>query len=231
MDSHVLNIVAQAQPDERAGFIRRTYLHLAGAVALFIILEYFLIKSPLAYLMLNFIVEYEYGWLTILGAFVITGWLARSLATKVTSVPLQYLGLILYVVVEAIIFVPMLYIAVYYSSPEILPNAVVLTGLMFLGLTAVAFTTKADFSFLQSSLTIGGFLAIGMIIGSVMFGVTLGLWFSLAMVILASGAILYDTSKILHHYAPDQHVAAALELFASVALLFWYILRILMRRK
>ena len=49
----------------------------------------------------------------------------------------------------------------------------------------------------------------------------------LAMVVLASGYILYDTSNILHHYRTNQHVAAALALFASVALLFWYVIRIL----
>ena len=47
-----------------------------------------------------------------------------------------------------------------------------------------------------------------------------------ALVILACGFILYDTSNVLHHYRTDQHVGAALELFASLALLFYYILRI-----
>ena len=62
-----------------------------------------------------------------------------------------------------------------------------------------------------------------------MFGFTLGLIFSFLMVGLASAAILYDTSKIMHHYSKNQYVAASLELFASVALLFWYILRILIQ--
>ena len=51
------------------------------------------------------------------------------------------------------------------------------------------------------------------------------------MVVFASGAILYNTSNLLHRYDPDQYVAAALSLFASVALLFWYVLQILMRLK
>jgi FtsH-binding integral membrane protein len=223
--------VAQARPDERVAFIRRTYLHLASAIALFVGLEVLLIRSPLAGAMVKFIFSNQYGWLMILGAFILAGWLARSLAANVTSVAAQYAGLVLYTVAEAIIFVPLLYLAVFYSSPDVLPSAALLTGLLFAGLTAVVFTTGTDFSFLRSVLTIGGFLALGMIIGSILFGFTLGLFFSLGMIVLASIAILYDTSKILHHYSTDQHVAAALELFASVALLFWYILRLLMMRR
>ena len=48
------------------------------------------------------------------------------------------------------------------------------------------------------------------------------------MVLLASCAVLYATSNILHHYHTKQHVAASLALFSAVALLFWYILQILL---
>ena len=227
-----LSAVAYAQEEERAAFIRRTYMHLAGAVVLFVLLEYVFINfTPLPAIMLNFIAGSRFGWMMILGAFVLSGWLGRNMASKAGSPGAQYAGLALYVLAEAIIFVPILFIAAFYTTPDVLPNAALLTGLMFFGLTAVAFTTHKDFSFLRGALTIGGFVALGMIIGSVIFGFTLGLFFSVAMVILASGAILYDTSKILHHYSTDQHVAAALQLFASVALLFWYILRILMSRR
>lgn len=220
--------VAQAQPDTRAAFIRRTYAHLAGAVAVFIGLEAILLRSALAPAMINFISANRYGWLMILGAFILVGWLGRSMASKARSVPMQYFGLGFYVVAEAIIFVPILYIATVYSSPSVLPNAAILTGLMFAGLTLVAFTTRTDFSFLKGALMIGGCVALGLIVCATIFGFNLGLVFSVAMVGLASAAILYDTSKIIHHYSPDQYVAASLELFASVALLFWYVLRIVM---
>lgn len=219
---------AEASTDARAAFIRRTYGHLAGAIALFIALEAVLLKSALAGIMLNFIQSSRMGWLMILGAFILVGWLARSMATKIESVPLQYLGLGLYIVAEAVIFVPILYIAANFSSPDVISTAAILTGLLFAGLTAVVFMTRKDFSFLSSILTIGGIVALGLIVCGAVFGFTLGLVFSGAMVLLASGAILYDTSNVLHHYRTDQHVAASLELFASVALLFWYILRIVM---
>jgi len=220
--------VAQVQPDERAIFIRRTYAHLAGAIAAFVGLEAVLLKSILATTMIKFISANQYGWLMILGAFIIAGWLARSLASNVRSVTAQYVGLACYVVAEAVIFIPIIYMAVYYSSPKVLTNAAILTGLLFAGLTTVAFTTRKDFSFLRGILTIGGFVALGLIVCGTVFGFGLGLLFSVAMVGLASAAILYDTSKIIHHYPPDRYVAASLELFASVALLFWYVLRIIM---
>jgi hypothetical protein len=222
------SLSARAQTGVRAAFIRSAYLHLALAVLVFVVLETFLLRSAVAPAMLHFIGANKYGWLGILGVFIITGWLARGMAANVQSTPLQYLGLLLYVVAEAFIFVPMLYIAVVYSSPEVLPNAAIMTGMLFAGLTAAAFLTRIDFSFLRGILTIGGFLAIGLIVCSVIFGFTLGLIFSFAMVALAAAAILYDTSKIIHTFDPNRPVAAALELFASVALLFWYVLRIMM---
>jgi hypothetical protein len=90
-------------------------------------------------------------------------------------------------------------------------------------------TSKKDFSFLSSALTVGGFIAIGLVVAGMLFGFSLGLWFSVAMVILAGGSILYQTSNVLHHYNKNQHVAAALGLFASLMLLFWYVLSILTR--
>ena len=232
MDSHIFTAgvpAAQAHADARATFIRRTYLHLAGAVGAFVIIEMLLLRSALPGYMLTFIQGNSYGWLMILGAFILAGCLARSLAASAASVQMQYVGLGLYVFAEAVIFVPILYLAVFYSSPEVLPNAAIVTALLFAGLTAVAFTTRTDFSFLRGILTLGGFVALGAIIGGTVFGFGLGLLFSVAMVGLAGAAILYDTSKILQHYPTDRHVAASLELFASVALMFWYVLRIMMR--
>lgn len=221
-------LVAQAGQSERVKFIQRTYIHLAGAVAAFVLLEFALFNSPLAKMIFNLLAGNSWMWLVVLGGFALLGWLARELASRTSSLQSQYIGLGLYVVAEAIIFVPLLFIAINFSSPAVLPNAVVLTGALFAGLTAIVFTTGKDFSFLRGALTMAGFIALGLIICSVIFGFSLGLWFSLAMVVFAGAAILYDTSNVLHHFSTDQYVAASLELFASVALLFWYILQILM---
>ena len=221
-------VVAQARPNERAQFIQRTYTHLAGAVGAFIVLEFLLFQTGIAAGITSFVFASRFSWLAILGGFALLGWLARSLTAQADSVQTQYIGLGIYVVGEAIIFAPLIYMAAAFSDASVIPTAGILTLVMFGGLTAIAFTTRKDFTFLGGILTMGGFVALGLIVCSVIFGFTLGLFFSVVMVVFASAAILYDTSKVMHHYAPHQYVAASLELFASVALLFWYILRIVM---
>jgi FtsH-binding integral membrane protein len=186
-----------------------------------------MINSPIAGMLLN-VMAMRFGWLLILGGFIILGRLASGLAASAASPSMQYAGLTLYVIAEAVIFAPIILIATQFSSPEVLPTATILTLLLFGGLTLVVFTTKKDFSFLRGILSIGFMLALGLIVCAVLFGFNLGLIFSFVMVLLASGAILYDTSRIMLHYRTDQYVAASLQLFASVALLFWYVLQIVM---
>jgi FtsH-binding integral membrane protein len=221
-------VVAKEQPQERAEFIRKTYLHLAGAVAAFIVVETALLQSGVAAALAQAMTASRFSWLAILAVFSLLGWFSRSLAGKADSVSLQYGGLALYVVIEAVLISPLIYFANKYYDPTIIPTAGILTAMMFAGLTAVVFTTGKDFSFLGGALKVGGFVALGLIICSAIFGFTLGVFFSVAMVGFAMAAILYDTSKIMNNYSKGQYVAAALELFASVALLFWYILQVLM---
>lgn len=100
---------------------------------------------------------------------------------------------------------------------------------MFGGLTATVFATKADFSFLRTAIVVGSLLALAtIIVGTVMSLPIFGVVFCGAMVLLCVGSILYDTSNVLHHYRTDQHVGASLALFSGVAMLFWYILRLVM---
>lgn len=220
--------VAQAQPNERARFIQKTYTHLAGAIAAFIALEFIFFQTGIAGLFAQIAFASRFGWLLILGGFALLGWMSRGLAARANEPNVQYMGLGLYVVGEAILFAPLLFIAAAFSDASVIPTAGILTLLMFGGLTAIAFTSGKDFTFLGGILKLGGFVALGLIICSVIFGFTLGLLFSVVMVVFASAAILYDTSKVMHHYSTEHYVAASLELFASVALLFWYMLRILM---
>ena len=221
-------VVADADPSERAAFIRRTYGHLAGAILAFILIEGFLFTTPLPRALMSLLATSRFAWLIVLGGFMLVSWVADKWAQSDVSPSMQYAGLGLYVVAEAFLFVPLLFMAAHYSAPDVIPMAAVITGLLFAGLTFTAFTTRKDFSFLGSILKLASFIALGVIIASALFGFSLGLIFASVMVLFAAGSILYTTSNILHHYHPRQHVAAALALFASVALLFWYVLRILM---
>ena len=105
-----------------------------------------------------------------------------------------------------------------------------IAGALITTASAVAFITRKDFSFLRGILFWVGMLALVAIIGGVLFGFVLGTWFSVAMIGFAGAAVLYDTSNILHHYPEDRHVAASLALFASIALMFWYVLRLFSSR-
>jgi FtsH-binding integral membrane protein len=216
--------VAAIGPDARAAFITRTYLHLFGAVAAFTALEVLIFASgqalPIARAMIST------SWLLVLGGFAIVAWLATRVARTATSSAAQYVALSGYVVAEAILFVPMLFIA-QRAAPGVIQSAAVVTLLGFTGLTVVAFITRNDFSFLGAILCWGGIIALVLIVASVIYGFQLGTYFSVAMIAFAGAAILYDTSNVLHHFPEDRHVGAALELFASVALMFWYVLRLL----
>jgi hypothetical protein len=141
----------------------------------------------------------------------------------------QYAGLILYVAIEAAIFLPLMVIAANLSDPTLIPAAALITGTLFAGLTLVAFTTRADFSFLRGVVLVGGLVALGLIVASILFGFQLGVIFAVAMVGLAAAAILYYTSNILKYYRTDQYVAASVTLFASVALMFYYVLWLLIQ--
>ncbi len=169
------------------------------------------------------------SWLLVLGGFMIVGWLATRVAHTTRSKPAQYMALVGFVAAEAVIFVPLLYVA-NETAPGAIESAAQVTILGFAILTAIVYRTKRDFSFMGSILRFGFIMALLAIVAAVVFGFELGIFFSFGMVILAGGAILYDTSKVFHRYPEDRYVGAALELFASVALLFWYVLSIFMRR-
>lgn len=222
-------LVANSTDVERASFYKKTYLHVALAILAFIGVETVLLKIVPPELIASMF-QQRYIWLLIIGVF----WIASILANKWAlsqSRSTQYFGLGFYIVLEAVIFMPLIFIAMIYSGPQVIFQAATLTVAMFAGISAVAFTSKRDFSFLRNIIVIGGFIAIGLIVGGMIFGFNLGLWFSVGMVILASASILYQTSKLKDSYATDQYVGASLQLFASIMLLFWYLLSILMSRR
>lgn len=223
-------LVSEANDVERVAFYKKTYMHVAMAILSFMVVEGFLLRAVPEELILKMI-SGKFIWLFIIGMFWLASILADRLAFSLDRTT-QYLGLGLYVLIEAVIFLPILYIAlVLTDSAAVVQQAAIITLFMFGGLTAVVFMTNKDFSFLRSALVIGGFVALGLIVAGAVFGFNLGLWFSVAMVALAAGSILYQTSQIKNKYATGQYVGAALQLFASVMLLFWYILRILMNRR
>lgn len=221
-------LVAFASEQQKAAFYRKTYLHVALAILAFIVVEAALLRFAGDYIVS--LLTSGKTWLFVIGGM----WLGSFLANKWTmsqSRAVQYGGLAFYVLLEAIIFSPMIMMAIFYAGGDILLQAALITLTLFIGLTGVALTSKRDFSFLRGIIIIGGFVSLGLIVAGMLFGFNLGLWFSVGMVFLAGASILYQTNQLKNVYTTDQYVGASLQLFSSIMLMFWYVLRILMSRK
>jgi len=212
---------------ERRDFIIATYKYLGAAIAAFVVLSAVLLMTGFSESAARWLAANGSGmWLGVLAAFMLVGWLATRMADNVADPQKQLMGLGLYVVAEALIFAPMLGIA-QLIAPDAIGAAAFVTAVLVGALTWTAFTSKTDFSFLGGILKVGGLVALGTIVAGVIFGFSLGIWFSGIMVVFAGGCVLYDTARVTRDYPTDRPVAAALSLFASIALLFWYVLRIL----
>jgi FtsH-binding integral membrane protein len=216
---------------DRTAFYKKTYAHVAGGVLVFILFEWLLLQSET---IVNFAMSLTQGWrwLIMLGGFMFVTNYAEGMVLKTQDKNKQYLAYGLYILAQAFIFIPLIYVATSYmeSGTDMLYQASVVTLSLFTGLTAVVFVTKKDFSFMKTGLTIGFFIALGLIVAGSLFGFNLGLWFSVGMCLLAGGSILYQTSNLVNKYTEDDYIPASLGLFASLMLLFWYILSIFMSR-
>ena len=112
-----LEPVRDASVDVRARFITRTYNHLFGSIVAFAAIEFALFQAglaePIARAMLGT------SWLLVLGGFMVASWLATHVAHTATSKGAQYAALGGYVLAQAIIFVPLLFIANHYAPGAI----------------------------------------------------------------------------------------------------------------
>ena len=220
--------VARQDEATRSDFIVKVYQHLLLAIGAFVVMETLLLQLGVAESMYTFFAESGGGaWLLILGGFMIVSWLATNAAHSPDS-QMQYAGLFGMAAAYSLIFAPMLYY--FFKVAEgggTVWSAAVITGLGFAGLSAVGYTTRKDLDFLRPLLMWGGICALLLIVAAVLFGLELGVWFSLAMIALAGASILYSTQKIIRNYPADRYVGAAVELFGSIMLMFWYVLRLL----
>ena len=218
--------VSELSASDRSSFIWKCYAHVVGAILAFAAIEVYLFQSGIAAAIAGPMLN---NWFMVFGAFILASWGATHVAHRLESKNAQYAAFAFFVMMEALIFAPMLYMA-YLKEPGIIDSAAGVTILGSVGLVATAMITGKDFSFLRGMLVWIGMLALDAIVGSLFFGFELGTWFSVAMIGFAGAAVLYDTSNIMHHYPQDKYVAASMALFASIAMMFWYILRLFMSR-
>jgi FtsH-binding integral membrane protein len=219
----VRSVAAEAPIAERAAFLQRTYLLvLAGvfgfAFTLWAAGNIAAVNSQVRSL-------YSNPWIPLIAMFG-GGYVVRAIAHRY---PLNLVAYFAYVFLMGLLIAPIVLFTAG-ASPDVLTQASILTALVFTGLTGYTFLTRHDFSFLGGALTIGLFAMLGVGVAGILFGFSMGLWYSLAGVVLFSGYVLYDTSAVLHRYATDRHVSAAIELFTDIVMLFWYLLSLLNRR-
>jgi uncharacterized protein len=139
----------------------------------------------------------------------------------------QYAGLFALAVAEALIFAPFLYLLFNVADAgSTVWSAAFVTAVGFAGLSVVGYNTRKDLSYMKPIMKWGFVAALVLIVSSLLFGFNLGVWFSVAMIALAGGSILYQTQTIMRQYPAEAYVGAAVQLFASVMLLFWYVLRL-----
>jgi uncharacterized protein len=226
-DETLLAPVAAYGADVRQRFMTRVYLRLLAGVAAFVALETFLFTSGLAVAITRAVVSTS--WLLVLGGFMLVSWLATSLGARATSPAAGLAGFALLVAANAVVFAPLLVLAEF-QVPGVIGDAARVSIAGFVGLSVVAHRSSRDWTFLGAALRWMGVLALVAIVAAVLLGTGLGTWFSVAMIGLAGAAILHDTQAIMRSYPPDRETAAAMQLFSSLALLFWYVVRLLSRR-
>ena len=231
-------IVAQAPASERAAFFRRTYgLVAIGFAAFAALLAIFFLgfdrQEGIAFALFSGLFSMMRslgGWsiLLVMLAFWGATTVAQSLAFNRASRSSQYAGLGLYVVLEALIFIPLIgyvILSTKGNASTVLVPAGIVTGGMIAGLTALVFMTNLDFSFLKVAIILGSFAALAIVLVGAIAGLSLGAWFSIAMIVLMATVILYQTNEIKNTLETDQHVAAAFILFSSFVTLLFYVIR------
>jgi len=224
-----MTVAAADSVEARSQFIWKCYAHVVGAILAFAAIEAYLFSAGIAQRIAMPMLE---SWWMVLGAFILVSWGATHVAHRLESKASQYAAFAVFVFAEALIFAPMLYIAMAMDpTGSMIESAAVVTVVGCVGLVATAMITRKDFSFLRGILVWGFFVVLALIAFSLIFGANLGTWFSVGMIAFAGIAVLYDTSNIMHHYPSDRYVAASMALFASIAMMFWYILRLFMSRE
>jgi FtsH-binding integral membrane protein len=159
---------------------------------------------------------------------------AQRMAHSETSRGRQYAGLSLYVLLQALLFVPLIGMAslmTHGNASTILLPASIVTGALIVGLTATVFLTDLDFSILRAVVVIGSIAAVGVAVVAAIADHSLGIWFSIVMILLMSTTILYQTDVIRKTFGTGQHVPAAFLLFSSFVTLFFYVVRFFMQRE
>jgi modulator of FtsH protease len=215
------------QAIERAGEARLTYIRkvyayfglgivggIAGAlISMNTSLVFFVGNSPII------------GFLVLIGMSIFA---AKSSTHPTRAVP----TLVAFTFVSGVIFSPTFYAISHHYIPgtgvETIYDALFMTSLVFGALTAYVFITKKDFSYMGASLMIGLFLVIGVsVVNLFIQSSNMSIAVAAVTVVLFSGFILFDTSRILKNANTIPPTLGALNLYLDFLNLFMALLQLL----
>ena len=101
------------------------------------------------------------------------------------------------------------------------------TAVVFFGLSAYALTTRKDFSYMGGFLTVGLLVAVVAMIANIFLNIpALSLTISAAVIMIMSGLILFDTSRIING-GETNYIRATVSLYLSIYNLFIHMLHLL----
>jgi len=143
--------------------------------------------------------------------------------------PLNYMLLICFTVLMSISIAGICALYQAAGMGILILQAFVITMGTFTGLSLYAMYSGQDFSWMGGMLSMGLFGMIAFSFFGMIFGFSGGIFYSMFGVFLFCGFILYDTSRVLRIYGPDDALIASIELYLDILNLFLYILEILSR--
>jgi modulator of FtsH protease len=120
-----------------------------------------------------------------------------------------------------------MYLHAFTNGSQLVMTALGGTGVIFLGLSGYALTTRKDFSFMRGFLLVGVLVAFLAGLGAIFFTIpALSLAVSAMFIVLMSGMILFQTSEIVHG-GETNYIMATISLYVSIYNLFLSLLQLL----
>lgn len=114
------------------------------------------------------------------------------------------------------------------NGPSIIATALGGTGVIFLGLSGYALASRKDFSFMGGFLFVGLLVVIAAALANIFLAIpALSLALSAAVILIMSGFILYDTSRMVHGGGVDNYVVMTVSLYLSIFNIFINLLQLL----
>jgi modulator of FtsH protease len=162
-------------------------------------------------------------WLLMLVVFIGGPFVISYLRDSVWALPLTFaftafMGYVLGPILSLYLSLP--------NGPQIVMSAFGTTAVAFVGLSAYAITSRKDFSYMSGFLMVGLLVVLAAIIANIFLQIpALSLTISSAAVLLMSGLILFDTSRMIHG-GETNYVVMTVSLFANIYVMFVHLLNL-----